>query len=347
MVLAPFAFLFLNSVKPAAEFATRPPTLLPSHLTLEHWRAAFDPNGDTCALLWNSLVVTGCATLLTVVTGTLAAYALDRLRLPFRLTRRSGFVFLFVRFYPKITVALPYFILARQAAAPGHPHGADPGARPLGLPFVVWLLLGFLEELPKELEESAIIDGGSVWQRFRRVVLPLAAPVVATAAVLTAILSWNEFLLASTVAPNLAKTLPVRISAFVTDKGIALGPDVGHGHADRAAGDGVRPRDAALARPRPDHGGGQGVGMTRKHLFAEMTWPEVNEAVRQRRVILLPVGAIEQHGPHLPVDVDNRITVSICEEAARRAPDILAAMPPIHYGYNAHNMDFPGTISIR
>ena len=77
-----------------------------------------------------------------------------------------------------------------------------------------------------------------------------------------------------------------------------------------------------------------------------MTWPEVNEAVRQRRVILLPVGAIEQHGPHLPVDVDNRITVSICEEAARRAPDILAAMPPIHYGYNAHNMDFPGTISI-
>jgi creatinine amidohydrolase len=86
--------------------------------------------------------------------------------------------------------------------------------------------------------------------------------------------------------------------------------------------------------------------MTRKHLFAEMTWPEVNEAVRQRRVILLPVGAIEQHGPHLPVDVDNRITVNICEEAARRAPDILAAMPPIHYGYNAHNMDFPGTISI-
>jgi creatinine amidohydrolase len=86
--------------------------------------------------------------------------------------------------------------------------------------------------------------------------------------------------------------------------------------------------------------------MTTKHLVTEMTWPEVNEAVRQRRVVLLPVGAIEQHGPHLPVDVDNRITVSVCEEAARRAPDILAAMPPIHYGYNAHNMDFPGTISI-
>ena len=87
--------------------------------------------------------------------------------------------------------------------------------------------------------------------------------------------------------------------------------------------------------------------MTTKYLFGEMTWPEVNEAVLQRRVVLLPVGAIEQHGPHLPVDVDNRITASLCEEAARRAPEVLVAMPPIHYGYNAHNMDFPGTISIR
>ena len=224
VVLAPFAFLFLNSVKPAAEFATRPPTLLPSHLTLEHWRAAFDPNGDTARFLWNSVLVTTGATLLTVVTGTLAAYALARLRLPFRLSAVLGFVFLFVRFYPKITVALPYFILARQAGLLDTRTALILAHASLGLPFVVWLLLGFLEELPKELEESAIIDGASVWQRFRRVVLPLAAPVVATAAVLTAILSWNEFLLASTVAPNLAKTLPVRISAFVTDKGTLWGP---------------------------------------------------------------------------------------------------------------------------
>lgn len=87
--------------------------------------------------------------------------------------------------------------------------------------------------------------------------------------------------------------------------------------------------------------------MMTKHLFREMTWPEVNECVRQRRVVLLPVGAIEQHGPHLPVDVDNTFVEHICGEAARRAPDAIVAMPPIHYGYNAHNMDFPGTIDIR
>ena len=87
--------------------------------------------------------------------------------------------------------------------------------------------------------------------------------------------------------------------------------------------------------------------MTTKHLFREMTWPEVNEAVKQRRVVLVPVGAIEQHGPHLPVDVDNTFVEYLCDEAARRAPGIIVSMPPIHYGYNTHNMDFPGTIDIK
>jgi multiple sugar transport system permease protein len=89
---------------------------------------------------------------------------------------------------------------------------------------VVWLVLGFLQELPKELEEQAMIDGCSLWQRFRLIVLPLSGPVIVTAAVLTAILSWNEFLMASAVAPNAAKTLPVRIASFITDKGIQWGP---------------------------------------------------------------------------------------------------------------------------
>jgi creatinine amidohydrolase len=87
--------------------------------------------------------------------------------------------------------------------------------------------------------------------------------------------------------------------------------------------------------------------VSKKHLFASMTWPEVNEAVAERRVVLVPVGAIEQHGHHLPVDVDNVIAVSVCERAAALAPEAIVSMPPIHYGFNDHNMDFPGTISIK
>lgn len=83
-----------------------------------------------------------------------------------------------------------------------------------------------------------------------------------------------------------------------------------------------------------------------KHLFAQMTWDEVNLAVQERRAVLIPVAAIEQHGYHLPVDMDNLAVEEVCNEAARRAPDLLVSMPPIHYGYNEHNMDFPGTISI-
>lgn len=82
------------------------------------------------------------------------------------------------------------------------------------------------------------------------------------------------------------------------------------------------------------------------YLLAKMTWEEVSEAVVARRVVLLPVGAIEQHGPHLPVDTDNLLVTTVCERAAASAPDLLICAPPIHYGFNEHNMDFPGTVTV-
>ena len=88
--------------------------------------------------------------------------------------------------------------------------------------------------------------------------------------------------------------------------------------------------------------------MPEKHLLETMTWPEARRAAEEGgRVVLLPVGAIEQHGPHLPVDVDNRIVTYLCDEAARRRPDLLLSVPPIHYGFNEHNMGFPGTVTVE
>jgi creatinine amidohydrolase len=84
-----------------------------------------------------------------------------------------------------------------------------------------------------------------------------------------------------------------------------------------------------------------------KPLLESMTWPEARQAAENGgRVVLLPVGAIEQHGPHLPVDVDNRIVTWLCNEAARRRPDLIMSAPPIHYGFNEHNMGFPGTVTV-
>ncbi|HZT30874.1 MAG TPA: creatininase family protein [Bryobacteraceae bacterium] len=84
-----------------------------------------------------------------------------------------------------------------------------------------------------------------------------------------------------------------------------------------------------------------------KHLYRTLTWPEVRERAQQRAVIVIPVAAIEQHGHHLPIDVDNVLVEHVTEEAARRSEGLILTAPMIHYGFNEHNMGFPGTISIR
>jgi creatinine amidohydrolase len=78
-----------------------------------------------------------------------------------------------------------------------------------------------------------------------------------------------------------------------------------------------------------------------------MTWPEIAAGARHRRVVVIPVGAIEQHGPRLPIDPDNLAVETVCEQAARRAPHLLVLAPSVHYGYNEHNMDFPGTVTVE
>ncbi len=171
-ISTPFVFLFLNSVKPPNQFLSIPIQVIPSEVTWEHYRSVFDHNEDTVQFLTNSLIITAGTTVISVFIGSLAAYSLSRLELP----------------------------------------------------FVVWLMLTFFDELPKELERSAMLDGCGPWQRFTLIVLPLTGPALATAAILTALLSWNEFLMAAVIAPKDAKTLPVRISAFITDKGILWGP---------------------------------------------------------------------------------------------------------------------------
>lgn len=80
--------------------------------------------------------------------------------------------------------------------------------------------------------------------------------------------------------------------------------------------------------------------------YADLTWPEMKAAIAAQKVVILPVGTVEDHGPHLPLDTDNFLVTAVCEEAARRAPDDALVMPTVQYGFNAHHIDFPGTIAI-
>jgi len=84
-----------------------------------------------------------------------------------------------------------------------------------------------------------------------------------------------------------------------------------------------------------------------QHRYEMLTWPEINEAVAQEKVVVLPVAAIEQHGHHLPIDVDAKLATSVCLGAGEKSPGTMLVMPPVSYGYCHHVMDFPGTISIQ
>jgi creatinine amidohydrolase len=83
------------------------------------------------------------------------------------------------------------------------------------------------------------------------------------------------------------------------------------------------------------------------YLYNKLTWPEMNDAIEMQKVVILPTGSTEQHGPHLPLDVDLFLAESVCHELGRRAPDRVLVLPGIPYGLNMHHLDFPGTIHIE
>ncbi len=84
-----------------------------------------------------------------------------------------------------------------------------------------------------------------------------------------------------------------------------------------------------------------------KHRYAEMTWPEIRQVAAEDRVVVIPIGTIEDHGPHLPVDCDVRIIEAICARACAQAPETTVLLPTVSYGYSPHHGDFPGSLNIR
>ena len=222
-VLVPLIYLIINSVKLPREFLTIPPTILPTEVTLEHYQDLLDDK-KTVRYFRNSLTVALWTTGLTILTGTLAAYGLARMRLAARVLALITFVFLFIRFYPRVTTVIPFFLVMRQFDLLDTVWAIIIGQLGITIPFVTWLMLVVFQELPREIEEAALVDGAGVWQRFWRVVLPITMPSVAAAAILTAFLSWNEFLIASSVARRQASVLSIAVASFVSDKGIQWGP---------------------------------------------------------------------------------------------------------------------------
>jgi multiple sugar transport system permease protein len=160
----------------------------------------------------NTLVVSASAVILSLCVGVPAAYAFARF--PFRGRSFLFFALLVMRMLPPIAVLVPMYVLFSKLGLTTTRFSVVLAYSTFSLPLVVWIMRGFFEDLPRELEESAWIDGATRYGAFLRIALPLATPGVVAASILCLQLAWNDFLFAAVLTNNATQTLPVKMVAF-------------------------------------------------------------------------------------------------------------------------------------
>jgi trehalose/maltose transport system permease protein len=208
--LFPFYWLLNVSLKTGADLSSS--SLVPPHPTLRNYSSIFK-NDDFTNGLKNSTIVAFSVTILALTFGSFAAYALARLKM------RGKFlvlgIVLSVTTFPQIAIAAPLFKLWTDISLYNTRIGLIIPYLTFALPLAIYILTSFFKEIPKDLEEAALVDGATHFQAFRKVVVPLAAPGLATAGILTFIAAWNEFLLATTLTSSKsARTVPAAIAFF-------------------------------------------------------------------------------------------------------------------------------------
>jgi multiple sugar transport system permease protein len=208
--LFPFYWLINVSLKTGADLSSS--NLGPPHPSLKNYSSIFKNNDFTTGLK-NSAIVSITVTVLALVFGSFAAYALARLKMKGKFLVLG--IVLSVTTFPQITIAAPLFKLWTDIGLYNTKIGLIIPYLTFALPLAIYILTSFFKEIPKDLEEAALVDGATHFQAFRKVVVPLAAPGLATAGILTFIAAWNEFLLATTLTSSpAAKTVPVVIANF-------------------------------------------------------------------------------------------------------------------------------------
>ncbi len=221
--LIPVYWMLTISLKTEVDQFAVPPRWLGFAPTLVHYIDAFFERSFGRYLL-TSVIVASLSTSFAMVIGTLAAYALARFRLPGRLDKHLSLWILSTRMFPPIVTAVPLFLMMRDLRLLDTITSLVLVYTAFNLPFVVWMMRGFFRELPRDLEEAAMVDGDSRLGALVRVILPLVTPGLAATAVFCLIVSWNEFLFALVLTQtDAAMTLPVGIAGRVTQYEIKWG----------------------------------------------------------------------------------------------------------------------------
>ena len=218
-VLAPLYWVVITSIKPSSDYLTVPPVWFPAQPTIVHYRAALFSYRGLQGLL-NSLIVASASTVLSAAMGTMMAYSLARFNTG---GQHLAFWVLSQRFLPPVAIVLPLFLLFRSWGLYDTHFGLIVAYTFMTLPLSVWMMYAYFRQLPKSLEEAALVDGLSRWQAFRMVAVPLAAPGIAATAVFVFIAVWTEFFFALILTSRYAFTLPTVFRAFLGFQGAQYG----------------------------------------------------------------------------------------------------------------------------
>ncbi|HVW16827.1 MAG TPA: carbohydrate ABC transporter permease [Solirubrobacteraceae bacterium] len=209
--LFPFYWMINTSLKTGAELSAG--RLFPLHPSLDNYSSIFR-NGDFTTALKTSAIDSGAATIIALVIGSFAAYALARLR--FRGKFPILALILSISTFPPIAIAAPVFKLWTDVGLYNTYIGLVLPFLTFVLPLTIYILTSFFREIPRDLEEAALVDGATHFQAFRKVVLPLAAPGLVTAGLLAFIFAWNEFLLSITLTSSASRRPVSAAIAFFT-----------------------------------------------------------------------------------------------------------------------------------
>ena len=222
-VIFPLYWLTISAFKLEQDYRAYPPVFFPSQLTLDSFIEVFTKNQLMNNLI-NSATISVVTTVITLLTGSMAAYAVQRGPLGKKAKNFFGLWFMVQKMYPAIATAIPVYLVMRSLKLIDTLLAMIIMNTSFNLPLVIWLMMGFFEQVPYELEESAMLDGSGFTHRFFNIILPITKPGLVASAILTFTATWNEFLFAVILSINKSKTLPVVIAGFITDRGLAWGP---------------------------------------------------------------------------------------------------------------------------
>ena len=220
--LFPIFWTLSTSIKTRVDTFTLPPKFFNFSPTLKNYQSLLQYDGFW-RIYFNTILITFCTTALCLIVGSLAAYALARTP-RFRGRNSLEILMIIVRALPGIVIILPLYNLSSYLGLYDKIWALILIYAGFNIPFAIWLMTNFFDQVPIEIEDAARVDGANNVQLFVRVLLPLVAPGLVATGVFVALLSWNEFLIPIIMAGEDSKTLPILVSSFISNRTLDWGP---------------------------------------------------------------------------------------------------------------------------